>query len=503
MVALLLTLLMASVDMAVELPREQLIADERVEGKIAIRRPQGVEIDEDSFHCEGDRFDVEFLHDSRQSAVKIEGGERAEERYVTSHYRFFLPPHESGRYTLPPLSAHIGSEKVVSEPLPYRVFHHPSQASLVIEPYLSTKGPIYPGQRLTLGYNITSSFPIELVSEEFPLPDTSSFRKIGGPTLHKEKTSYSLLQQVEVLEPGTYTFGPAKIAALAYTRDFLGRKKYGGERLEAMSEPLDIVVFTFPPNAPLSFNGTVGNYKLRGHVTTPKEVLVGDRLELALSIEGRGEKGTIRPLNIASQLGSSFHVSDLPPRVIELTGGRQYIYELRPLEHVDEIPSIEFTSFSPEAGRYVVSSTPPLALQIGARHSGETVSRASVASSAIRFGDLEREESHLTLLAVIPLSIAAILLQLLWRSHLVRSLQKQDAKSLFRRAVIHLREGKSEAYDELAEALRAFCRERGRELDEKIVLFLEQLEINRYARENKLDGETLIKHARHLIASLK
>ena len=96
-------------------------------------------------------------------------------------------------------------------------------------------------------------------------------------------TVQEIAQEVRAEEPGTYSFGPSILEGVSYGEDISGRKLYDKQRLRAELEPLQVEVAAFPEEGmPASFTGAVGQYAMRTKLLTPKEVAIGDPLEVGV-----------------------------------------------------------------------------------------------------------------------------------------------------------------------------------------------------------------------------
>jgi hypothetical protein len=171
---------------------------------------------------------------------------------------------------------------------------------------------------------------------------------------------------------GRLTIDPLKIeteASVPYgSRDpfFSLRNRYQPVRLE--SEPITLDVVPLPAEAPVSFTGAVGAFDFEVAIDR-RRVEVGESVQVRARISGSG--------NVATIDGPSFQ----PPGVFELydpevgtrvdRGGRSirgqktFEYILVPRSNgTFEIPSLEFSYFAPQTGRYETIRSEPVQILV-------------------------------------------------------------------------------------------------------------------------------------------
>jgi hypothetical protein len=345
-----------------------------IEGCVRIHHAENEEVDPHSFRLQGHQLETEFLHDSLRSSISIINGVRREERSICSLYRFRLPGVAPGEYTLPPISLLVSGKRYSTEPVPYIITAGTTSEALHLTATVRGAAVLYPGQRAELVYRIVSTRPFDLGSHNLPFCTAEGFRRLGEPKLLRstqgELLIEEIVQEVQALTPGNYSFPTAFIEGHLYRRDFFGRRIYDHERLRAEAAGMTVEVAAFPDEGrPANFQGALGNLRLSARLLSGDQVMVGDRIQLELLLAGEGVWSTVRAPDLAADttLTRDFRISDLPPQVHEMETGKRFIVEMRPLkESITAVPSIGFSSFDPTTQSYVSSFSAPLPLTVGA-----------------------------------------------------------------------------------------------------------------------------------------
>jgi hypothetical protein len=183
-------------------------------------------------------------------------------------------------------------------------------------------------------------------------------------------TVQDLIQEVEASEIGKFSFGPSSIEGYAYTMQ-AGQKVYDSTLLKAEAPIVTLEVKPLPQmNQPLSFTGALGKIQVEANLTSSHAVSVGDSVQLQIKIQGATNLTELHLPLLQCQPGFSgfFQMSDLPP-LAEVKDKAKFFYvELRPLTSlIDQIPSIEVSSFDSSTGTYVTQHTSPIPLTVDAK----------------------------------------------------------------------------------------------------------------------------------------
>lgn len=358
-----------------------------IEGTITITHKKDEKIDAKSFLMGNKPLEVSFVKDVKMSA--------SSDTLVTI-YRFQLPAQKKGLYVLPAISVKIGKQRFNSTTSSYTIHdssedfssHSSSKSTHSAQIFrldAKIQGPVvlYPGERTTLLYRISYNQNIDLSRSFLPMIHPPHFKKIGDVHIRdyqvKEATMQDLQQEVEASEIGTFSFGPSVIEGYSYQLK-AGQKIYASKLLKAEAPALTLVVKPFPEiDRPSSFTGALGVIQIESHLISPNSVKVGDTLRLQFKVKGVSNLDELRFPELECQPGFSgfFQLSDTPPLAEIQDSVKLFEIEVRPLTAlVQEIPSIEFSSFDPIAEEYFLQHTVPIPITVNRR-----VEEAVIASS--------------------------------------------------------------------------------------------------------------------------
>ena len=360
LISVLLPALNWAVKISAEVDEAQLSANHSMEVVVRIHHEKDETVDENSFRMKKQRIDVRLADTRKPSREEIRLDPEVTNNTVISIYRFSLPPQPKGLYILPSVSVRVGDQRYRSVATSYEVSQAQASSSLRLEAVVDGDPPFYPGQHAVFRYRIYYNKDIELTEEELPLLDAEGFLRVGEMQVSDYQTDtytvQEIAQEVRAEEPGTYSFGPSILEGVSYGEDISGRKLYDKQRLRAELEPLQVEVAAFPEEGmPASFTGAVGQYAMRTKLLTPKEVAIGDPLEVGVQVTGSGEIETLSLPDVECQPGFSgrFQFGDYPPFEQEEEGSKQFIVKLRPLSaYVTEVPPVEFSFFDPKKREY-------------------------------------------------------------------------------------------------------------------------------------------------------
>lgn len=441
-----------------------------IPGVITITHHKEEIIDPESFQMNNQPLNVTFVKDVKMSA--------SSEMLVTI-YDFQLPAQEKGKYYLPTISVKIGYRRYSSTPFSYTVADtvpvsgqssvaKPSQASVVfgLEAFVQGPATLYPGERTKLVYRISFNRSVDLTNSVLPMIHPAHFQKVGDVHIRDyqvdETTLQDLTQEVEASELGTFSLGPSSIEGRAYTIQE-GQKIYESSLLKATAPVVTLAVKPFPQSAqPLSFNGAIGQIQVQSSLISPSSIKVDETLELQVKIQGVTNLNELRLPRLECQPGFSgfFQVPSLPPLAEVKDAEKLFQLELRPLTSLmKQIPSIEFSSFDPAKGQYIIRQTAPIPITV-AHHREEGVFSSSMpplglipivthwpAPFLAHLEVLEEGNSQENLSSfnprgenifwILPLSAILLLLQLHWKREWEKRPKPQIPKSenLYRQAL--------------------------------------------------------------------
>ncbi len=209
----------------------------------------------------------------------------------------------------------------------------------------------------------------QLEVEQGPFNETVD----GKPYKVYNMVSYLLYPQ----QDGTLTISPAEMTVVAqivvqsnsnYDPFFGGGHETYSVRRTLKTPEIKVQIKPFPVEAPASFTGAVGNYKM-SHELSSSEVAANSAITLRLKISGSGNLKFISAPKLS--MPASFEAYDIKSeekiqnKASGSTGYRSFEYPFIVRAEGDyEIEPIEFTYFDPSKGQYVTLATPALNIKV-------------------------------------------------------------------------------------------------------------------------------------------
>lgn len=354
-------------------------------GTLTVTYDQQFAIDPKTFQLEGKPLDVSLV-----KTVSLPGSTQI------SIYKFSLPPQAKGIHTLPPIAVKVGDKTYQSLPTSYEVgesiapsFTHIASTStappqLRLEAFVRGPKTLFLGERTTLVYRIAFNRSIDLTKSELPMIHTRAFLKVGdaqiGETQQGEMTLQEISQVIEASQLGNFQLGPSFIEGYAYSINELGRKEYESQLLRANAAAVDLIVNAFPlPDQPASFNGAIGTVRPDITMTSSSQIQIGDTVSLSINLAGVTNLTDLHlpPLSCQPGFSGLFQVNDLPPAGEIQAGMKKFQLELKPLSSlVNEIPSIELSSYDLKAKKYHIAKTEPIPLKVSPLESKPEIAAA-------------------------------------------------------------------------------------------------------------------------------
>ncbi len=251
-------------------------------------------------------------------------------------------------------------------------------------------GDVYVGQAVTIPLALTQESP-------HPIPVLSE-AKVTGQSIFSEQF-VSPMRQANVQRNGASI--PANIEDVTFTALRAGPQKLAGQAFTYLlepvpgqtavqqtvnqlvdSEPFTLDVKPLPSEGQLpGFNGAVGSYQVDPPTLSADEVKAGEPVTLAVIIHGGANIGRIAPPPPPSDPGwQTFPATgeNLPPDVAHQLGAVRFMYTMIPLNaKIKGTPTIPFSAFDPDAGKYVDLTVPSVPVTINAAAVGLTAQTPS------------------------------------------------------------------------------------------------------------------------------
>lgn len=204
-------------------------------------------------------------------------------------------------------------------------------------------------------------------------PSTLTAENINGKIMYTyEAAEYLLFPQhegdivIESWEMNCIVQQSAQARSRSMFDDFFNN--YRNVRVPRKSLPVKIKVNPVPNNAPASFDGAVGQFKITANINS-KSVTVDDAITLKVKISGSGNLKLINPLEM--DFPADFEVYDpktnqnLKSSEKGMTGSTTFEYLIIPRHAGDfVIPASEFTYFEPRSRRYITKLTPEYKIHV-------------------------------------------------------------------------------------------------------------------------------------------
>jgi hypothetical protein len=211
--------------------------------------------------------------------------------------------------------------------------------------------------------------------------DAFSIDKFREPTQRQEASAGTTYQVVRFqttvipLRSGALTLGPATLRLNVVERRRLGGPfddpffdSFMGSRrpLDVHSDPLTVTVLPLPDEGkPADFSGAVGSFTLEV-AATPTEVTAGDPITVRMDVRGVGNLADASPPQLTDTTGLRTYEAQAT------TTDTQAVEAARAFEQVvianddrlHALPPVRFSYFDPQARRYQVLESKPIALVI-------------------------------------------------------------------------------------------------------------------------------------------
>lgn len=422
-----------------EMNYTQLFVGQPLTGTVSITYDKTLKIDETSFKVGTKPLKVKFLN-----TVVISNTSPL----VISIYSFEIPPLPKGLHVLPEISVKVGNkiyksfstafevldnqgisnQPIQSQPVqsqPVQATSPPPQqvlgpakienTSLSLETKVDAPKKLYPGQEINVTYKFLYKGHIELTKEVLPLLDFPGLKKVGDKQnkdyMDKDLNVSEFSQKYTADQPGIFPSGPSIVEGRAYQETPGGRKIYATDILHTENPPVVLEVLPFPrPDKPASFNGSLGKYTFKASLKNSNAFTPGEKITLLLEMSGDPDfLSTVQAPDLCCQPGFSgnFKPSDLPPiSTLVAANTKQFLVDLTPLSAtLNEIPPIEFSSFDPSSGKYLIqkSASMPIVLRT-ASNPNQNPNQKIIKDETIPADETLKNPSPIEILALFPLT---------------------------------------------------------------------------------------------------
>jgi len=175
---------------------------------------------------------------------------------------------------------------------------------------------------------------------------------------------YTLRREIEPQRGGRWTFPACTVKGVFATAR--SARGLSGEQIYALSNSLDLDVDDVPEQGrPDWYSGAVGEKFVIGARVRPDRGRVGDPLTLSVTVDGRGNLEDVGAPDYSEfePLSSAFRIEK--PVAESIAGARVFTYVLRPFDaSVTAVPSLPFSYFDLERGRYATLHTEELPIEV-------------------------------------------------------------------------------------------------------------------------------------------
>jgi hypothetical protein len=171
---------------------------------------------------------------------------------------------------------------------------------------------------------------------------------------------------------GKIEIAPATVSAsvavgVTRRRDFWGNPQYEYKQFMVSSEGVTLEVMPLPTQQrPSQFYGLLGSYNIAASAS-PTKVSVGDPVTLTIRIGGNPFLKPVKwpDLDSIDELRNNFRIPDQRSSAVIEGGYKVFTQTIRPNnDQVTEIPPIPLAFFDPADGKYKITTTEPIKLEV-------------------------------------------------------------------------------------------------------------------------------------------
>lgn len=339
----------------------------------------------------------------------IEGRRQEVRRSVQVHFRVL--PDREGTFEIPPLRGRAGGVPFETRPLRLEVVADLEGATMAFLEVLGPERPLYRGEvfriearfgvradaiedRRVRDVTLRGAWFDDLADatrlDDLVVSPTDAVRiSVNGRETLVERTGRVVRDGVEfstwrlgasyvATYPGTISVG-STFLGMGFVREW--RQTVFGERVPGRTESmfvggardLEISVAPLPEEGqPPGFLGAIGSFRITASAE-PADVKEGESIKLTLALSGRGNLAFFRRPDLERAPGFEPFAFFGAVETKEATR-REIVYDLAPRSSsIEEIPSIRFDYFDPEAAAYRAAETPAIPVRVRPIPPGEAV----------------------------------------------------------------------------------------------------------------------------------
>jgi hypothetical protein len=323
-------------------------------------------------------------------------------------YNFTLTPRQAGDFTIPPLAADVGGQRLSSSPLSLKVLppNSPPAAAVNSGSEVAFMKLTLPKDKVYVGEVFTAQLQLFLRDDvqnygDWKLTGNPADGFVFGKSVpgNKYRTQignrvYTVISEsiaCTVVKFGALTLGPVTGSVVVvlpssnqgsdpFFRQFFNTGEQ--RQVSLATDTLNVESLPLPTEgAPPNFNGAIGDYTMTVSAG-PTNVAVGDPITVRVLISGHG---ALDALTLPDQPAwrnfkaypptSKVAISDQ----LGLQGTKTFEQIVTPQNmDVHELPAFSFSFFNPDAKTYRTLTQPPVQLAV---HSGGTTPAPMIAAT--------------------------------------------------------------------------------------------------------------------------
>jgi hypothetical protein len=303
-------------------------------------------------------------------------------------YSYRFRGNEPGTYTIPSIQVQVGNSIIATKPVAITIFERNEDEAIDATRPLFAKLELPKKEFYTnelIPFTVTAYVrgrnslrdigPVVFKHENLI---TSGFEKTNGSGGEIGSTYYSSVaipSTLFALKPGSFRLGPATVGLrLLDESTGFGFPSFFTRTVarEISTNTVNVTVKSLPNNAPISFTGGVGSFKL-ATVASITDVSIGDPISMKFVVTGKGNLQTMEaPVFSIPQtdIWKTYDPSKTLEKERDSDGFSEGVVEFSrviiPEAKVDNIPAFELAYFDPDKGVYVTLKSEPIPVTIRA-----------------------------------------------------------------------------------------------------------------------------------------